>query len=310
MDSNERSIKSMATPHKSRSNGRNTRAPRLTPDPTSYDRKLDAILRQAAAVFCARGYHQASIRDIARATGVSLAGLYYYFSSKEELLYLIQRHAFETILAAARQGIRGIGHPEERLRELVKLHLRFFLEHPNEMKVLTHEEQWLGRERGREVRGIKRAYYKLWLEQVEALKRERHLSGLNTRLALLSLFGMMNWIYTWHNPKVDPGAPACAEVMAGIFLQGIVAQGPPAEAEDGVRAAANGRGSLAYRPTARASRPVNGSLGRIARQTASERSKAGSQVRNRKEKSDGYQRNRPGNGNAHQLPGPGWNRLD
>ncbi len=47
-----------------------------------FDRKLDEILRRAAAVFCARGYHQASIRDISRATRVSLAGLYYYFTAK------------------------------------------------------------------------------------------------------------------------------------------------------------------------------------------------------------------------------------
>src|SRR5580698_9823821 len=85
----------------------------------SYDRKLDELLRQAAAVFRTRGYHQASMRDIARATGVSLAGLYYYFSSKEELLFLIQRHAFETILAAAKDGLRDLQDPEERLRDLV-----------------------------------------------------------------------------------------------------------------------------------------------------------------------------------------------
>jgi TetR/AcrR family transcriptional regulator, cholesterol catabolism regulator len=300
----------MATPHKSSSKGPTTGAPRLTRDPTSYDRKLDAILRQAAAVFCARGYHQASIRDIARATGVSLAGLYYYFSSKEELLYLIQRHAFETILTAARQGIRGIGNPEERLRELVRLHLRFFLEHPNEMKVLTHEEQWLGRERGREVRAIKRAYYKLWLEQVEALKRERQLGGLNTRLAVLALFGMMNWIYTWYNPRIDPGAPACAGVMAGIFLQGILAPSLRTEGEEAAWPRANGRGALARRPTARAPRPANGRVRQILEAVESQRSKAESQVRNRKEKSYGYQRNRPSNGDAYQLPGGGWNRLD
>src|SRR5271169_3508167 len=117
----------------------------------SYGRKLEAILRQAAAVFCARGYHQASIRDIARATGVSLAGLYYYFASKEELLYLIQRHTFETILACAQQGITPNQSPEERLRALIRLHLQFFLDHPNEMKVLTHEEAWLGKAHGREV---------------------------------------------------------------------------------------------------------------------------------------------------------------
>lgn len=203
----------------------------------AYDRKLETILRQAAAVFRARGYHQASIRDIARATGVSLAGLYYYFSSKEDLLYLIQRHAFETILTAARGGLEGIDTPEERLRVLVGIHLRFFLEHPNEMKVLTHEEAWLGKERGREVRAIKRAYYRLCFDQVERLCRERGLKGVNTRLAVLSLFGMMNWIYTWYNPKIDPDAAACAEAMASIFLDGVLGSAARPEGAGTVRGA-------------------------------------------------------------------------
>ena len=57
-----------------------------------FDRKLEEILRRAAAVFCTRGYHQASTRDISHATRVSLSGLYCCFTSKEELLDLIQRH--------------------------------------------------------------------------------------------------------------------------------------------------------------------------------------------------------------------------
>jgi len=230
----------------------------------AYDRKLEAILRQAAAVFRARGYHQASIRDIARATGVSLAGLYYYFSSKEDLLYLIQRHAFETILSAARAALEGIENPEARLRELVRLHLHFFLEHPNEMKVLTHEEEWLSKERARGVRAIKRSYYQLCFEQVEALRRERGLAALNTRLAVLSLFGMMNWIYTWYNPKIDPDATTCAQVMAGIFLDGILAGQGAGEstitAESAWRITANGHRSEPRRSKSRIVRlPQRGS---------------------------------------------------
>ncbi|HEV2178115.1 MAG TPA: TetR/AcrR family transcriptional regulator [Terriglobia bacterium] len=199
-------------------------------EPGPYDRKLGDILRRAAEVFCERGYHHASVRDIARATRVSLAGLYYYFSSKEELLYLIQRHAFETLLRSAREALEPVGpvgrlrNPEERLRTFIRLHLQFFLEHPNEMKVLTHEEEWLEDARRREIRSIKKAYYRLCMDQVEALRRARGLKNLNTRLAVLSLFGMMNWIYTWYNPKVDPGAAACAERMHGIFLNGILGQ--------------------------------------------------------------------------------------
>jgi AcrR family transcriptional regulator len=192
-----------------------------TGDGSQYDRKLAEILRQAAAVFCARGYHQASVRDIARATGVSLAGLYYYFSSKEHLLYLIQRHAFKTMLESARATLEPLNDPEERLRTFIHLHLQFFLEHPNEMKVLTHEEEWLEAERRREVHALKRAYYKLCFSQVEALKEARKPKGLNTRLAALSLFGMMNWIYTWYKPGRDPDAPGCARQMSEIFLHGL-----------------------------------------------------------------------------------------
>jgi len=186
-----------------------------------YDQKLESILRQSAAVFCARGYHQASMRDISRATGVSLAGLYYYFSSKEHLLFLIQRHTFETILASSRRGIEDGLSPESRLRAFVRLHLQYFLQHPNEMKVINHEAESLEDERRREVRALKKAYYRLCFDQVEALKQAQKLAGFNTRIAVLSLFGMMNWIYTWYNPKVDPDAGRIASQMIELFLKGM-----------------------------------------------------------------------------------------
>ena len=63
-----------------------------------FDEKLALILRTAAAIFADKGYHRASIRDISRATGISLSGLYHYFDSKETLLFLIQDHCFGTVL--------------------------------------------------------------------------------------------------------------------------------------------------------------------------------------------------------------------
>ena len=200
----------------------------LLPDrsTTHYDRKLEGILRQAAAVFCARGYHQASMRDIARTTGVSLAGLYYYFPSKEHLLYLIQRHAFETLIETAHAALKSLPDPEQRLRAFIRLHLEYFLAHSNEMKVLTHEEASLEQKLHRQVHALKKAYYQLCFEQVEALKEACKLRGLITRVAVLALFGMMNWIYTWYNPKVDPDPPGLAEQITNIFLYGAFSAWP------------------------------------------------------------------------------------
>ena len=63
-----------------------------------FDRKLVEILRAAAAVFAEVGYDPASIRMVADRAGVSVAGLYYYVRSKDELLYLIQYHVFDGLV--------------------------------------------------------------------------------------------------------------------------------------------------------------------------------------------------------------------
>ena len=183
--------------------------------------KLQRILRHAARVFSEKGYEGASIRDISRSSGVSLSGLYYYFDSKQKLLYLIQLHTFKSILKRLERRLGHLTDPETRLRALISNHLEYFIRHPMEMKVLAHEEEALGDPYRREVAEIKRRYYELARGIFEDLRRARQVRRVNPRVAVLSLFGMMNWIYKWHNPKVDPQAESLAEAMAGIFLQGV-----------------------------------------------------------------------------------------
>jgi AcrR family transcriptional regulator len=204
-----------------------------------FDRRLGEILDHATAVFCDKGYDAASMRDLSRATGMSLAGLYYYFESKEKLLYLIQKHAFETILAGLRRRLEGVNDAEQRVRVVIQNHLEYFLANQKAMKVLSHEDEALKNSYGAEVRAIKREYYRICLGLVEDLMRARGVDYLPSkpstgslgtsecsgRIAVLSLFGMMNWIYTWHNPRVDADAGVLARQMADIFLNGLLGAG-------------------------------------------------------------------------------------
>ena len=196
--------------------------------------KLGHIIACATRVFCDKGYQGASIRDISRLSGVSLAGLYYYFESKEELLYLIQRHCFTTLTERARESAARLADPakaaappapEERLRTFIHTHMSYFLQNPEAMKVLSHESETLTGDYAGEVAALKRTYYHLCRGIIDDLKRERNLKGLNTRVAVMSLFGMMNWIYTWHNAEVDPGADVVADQMYALFLGGLLTGG-------------------------------------------------------------------------------------
>ncbi len=201
--------------------------PRSRKNGARYQAKLARILRHATRVFYSKGYAGASIRDISRSSGLSLAGLYHYFGSKPELLYLIQKHTFTTILASLKNELAGVPDADKKLGLLIRNHLRYFLEHQKEMKVLSHESDVLTGGYAREVGEIKRRYYKICLGIVEELHAAGRLRRLNPRLAVLSLFGMMNWIYTWYNPRVDPDVETLAETMAELFLRGALLPGQP-----------------------------------------------------------------------------------
>ena len=161
------------------------------------------------------------MRDLSRASGMSLAGLYYYFESKERLLFLIQKHTFSTVVEHLKGRLEGVSDPEQQIRIFILNHLEYFLANPAAMKVLSHEAEALNQGFASEVAAIKREYYRICVGLLDELKRQRSLQ-FSTRIAVLSLFGMMNWIYTWHNPRVDADAGEIALAMGDIFLRGVM----------------------------------------------------------------------------------------
>lgn len=185
-----------------------------------YDRQLAKILEHATAIFYEKGYEGASIRDLSRASGMSLAGLYYYFESKEKLLYVIQRHLFLSVMDLVRERLRDESDPEQRIRVFILAHLEYFLANPKSMRVLSHEDDALKEEFGADIASLKRQYYHCCADLVDALKAAKDLQ-FNSRVAVLSLFGMMNWIYTWYNPHVDGDATVLAREIGDVFLGGI-----------------------------------------------------------------------------------------
>jgi AcrR family transcriptional regulator len=185
-----------------------------------FDQRLGSILDHATAVFCEKGYEGASMRDLSRATGMSLAGLYYYFESKERLLFLIQKHAFSTILGRLKERLENVTDPEKCVRIFILNHLQYFVSNQQSLKVLSHEDESLRNGMGSEITAIKHEYYRICLGLMQDLRRERRLE-FHPRTAVMSLFGMINWIYTWYNPRVDGNAEVLAEQMGDLVLNGI-----------------------------------------------------------------------------------------
>jgi AcrR family transcriptional regulator len=192
------------------------------PTESRFDRQLARILLHATEVFYDKGYEGASMRDLARSSGMSLSGLYYYFESKEKLLYLIQQHTFSTIVERLSKRLDEVSDPEQRIRVFILNHLEYFLANQKAMKVLSHEAEVLKNGFGAEIAAIKREYYRICVGLLDDFKLAKRLE-FSSRMAVLSLFGMMNWIYTWYNPRVDADAEELSRGMGDIFLRGISA---------------------------------------------------------------------------------------
>ncbi|HEX2227222.1 MAG TPA: TetR/AcrR family transcriptional regulator [Candidatus Binatia bacterium] len=187
-----------------------------------YDEKLHGILKTSAKIFAEKGFHRTSVRDIARATQMSLAGLYYYFTTKEELLYLIQERCFVTLLERWEDGAKPELDPRSRIRVFVENHLSFFWHNMHEMKVMAHEDESLTGEFNEKILVLKRRYVKVLMDLINELQAQESGPAIDLRVATFSLFGMMNWIYTWYQPKRDLSLPQLMEQMLRVYFLGIL----------------------------------------------------------------------------------------
>src|SRR2546427_6091139 len=188
-----------------------------------YDERVDHLLARAAKVFAERGYHSTTMRDLAAASGMSLAGMYYYVKGKEELLSLIEERCFTRVLDGARRAIAAVpggGDPLERLQAFIRHHVTFFAAHMPEMKVLSHEAASPTGDRLRRIAVIKRRYVDL----LEGLLREAvpDEGPVDRSAAAYILFGMMNWIYNWYHPAGEIEPERLGALIARIFLGGFV----------------------------------------------------------------------------------------
>ena len=210
-------------------------------DISRHDQKLELILRTSARIFAEKSYHSTSMRDISRATGVSLAGLYHYCKSKEELLFLIQDHCFGRVLERLEQRTREIDDPFENLRIFIDNHLSFFAANMAEMKVLSHEAESLAGGLHEHVSARKRQYTRTArkilseVQQTAAAGSESRAPRRNGPLkkaakpvdltvATYALFGMINWIYNWYDPSGKLSVSQLVDNITRLFLSGFLSR--------------------------------------------------------------------------------------
>lgn len=190
-----------------------------------FDEKLAHLLTCAARVFAEHGYEKASIRQVAEASGFSLAGLYHYVSGKEELLFSIQYHTFGALAEELEALLARPATPEEHLRAMVSSHVRYITEHLPEITVCTTALSSLHGAYYDRVLERRQAYFEGTRRILDRLRRSDGAARTEPGLGALFLFGMLNWIVMWFDPERNDPADLSRN-LAGLFLHGYRTAGP------------------------------------------------------------------------------------
>jgi len=183
--------------------------------------RYDGILGAARDVIARRGFHQASIREIASASGLSLAGLYHYVGGKDELLFLVLDRSLDRLLAALETAWGSAGSPEARLHALVETHLDFASRDPHALKIINRDYDELGEPHRSEIAAKRREYLHRGLAVLSELDRHRR-SEEELLSATNLLLGMLNGLATRPFIRSGRNVRALATEVANLFLHGFL----------------------------------------------------------------------------------------
>ncbi|AJZ57503.1 bacterial regulatory s, tetR family protein [Paraburkholderia fungorum] len=188
----------------------------------NFDDIKSQILTAAAHLFAQKGFRNTNIIDIGTACNASKSRMYHYFPSKEAMLEAMLLEYVNGLLAIARDITESTLRPEEKMRQFVLAHLKYYFDARDCHKVLLADAEYLPEAALEEVR---RAEHRL-VDQLGALLKElnpaKFASRLNTSAHAMLIYGMLNWTYTWYEPAGKLNLPDLAQKAADMCLHGLL----------------------------------------------------------------------------------------
>ena len=185
-----------------------------------YDEQREAILRHAARLFARRGYIGTSMNQVAEAAGLSKASVYHYYRDKYALLVEITVGHVSTLEALVDE-VRAEGlSPADAVRRLIERIIGEYADAQDAHRVLTEDVRFLEPDDRERVLGAERRVVAGFAQAIGAWQPQQAEAGLTKPLTML-LFGMVNWLFTWHRPGGGLTHAELAPIVADLFFAGV-----------------------------------------------------------------------------------------
>lgn len=182
----------------------------------------DDILDAAAQVFRQKGFHGASMSDIAGALDVQKASLYHHVSSKQEILLALLDRALvmltDYISMIASQDIS----PDQKLRLMIRGYLSGLAENADLTSVLLFEHRSLDKKSHARHVPHRDKFEGLWRDVLNEGVQKKVFDLKDTGLAVRAIMGVMNWTLTWYSPNGEKSIEQIADEYSDFMLKGML----------------------------------------------------------------------------------------
>jgi TetR/AcrR family transcriptional regulator, cholesterol catabolism regulator len=197
----------------------------LAPPPIPSDeppRVRPDIIEAATRVFSRRGYHAASMVEIAEEVGMRKPSLYHHVRKKEDLLFAIHDQLIDELIEQTMSALSTSPTPEAKVREILRVCMSFVARHRDGVTVFLHERRAVSGQRWSEL-VVKRDFYEKMVSRVIADGVEAgDFVDLPPDIAARGVVAMANWGYTWFNPQGKLSAETVSDLFADIALKGLL----------------------------------------------------------------------------------------
>jgi len=180
------------------------------------------ILEAAAQVFRQKGFHGASMKDIADAVSLQKASLYHHVSSKQEILLEILERALQMLLERISSITNQNIPADKKLRLMVREYLLILVENIDLATVLLFEHRAL--ERRQHARHIpnRDTFESLWKDVISEGVSKKLFKCDNPALATRALLGQLNWTITWYRDDGNLTIEQIADQYSNLLLNGLL----------------------------------------------------------------------------------------
>jgi AcrR family transcriptional regulator len=185
-----------------------------------HEHRRKRVYRIATKTLFQKGYDKTTIRDIAKATGMTTAGLYYYFKSKEDLLFQILNNHMDDVLAGL-EKIPLTTSPSELIKRYICYQVNGYCNDKYRFKLLLNDDDCLTGDWYKQIKDKQRKSLSYWRTALEKYCQEKGLSTAHIAIDAHCLMGMCNWIYRWYDPKGEISPEALSLKIYEMFLLGL-----------------------------------------------------------------------------------------